>query len=70
MYDPAARVEDGDEPPWTQHNERTGQTVVLRADRFHRRNIQNPKPTEECMGIKVNIWNRAKVRRYYLDEIR
>ena len=40
------------------------------ASHFHRRSIQNPKPKEECMGIKVNIWNRAKVRRYYLDEIR
>ncbi len=52
-----------------QQSASSGQTVVLRADRFHR-NIQNPKPKEECMGIKVNIWNRAKIRRYYLDEIR
>ena len=37
---------------------------------YHRRNIQNPKPKEECMGIKVNIWNRAKIRRYYLEEFR
>ena len=44
-----------------------GKTIVLRADRFHRRNIQIPKPKEECRGIKVNIWNRAKVRRYFLD---
>ena len=66
----AAAEEDGDEPPWTQQSASSGQTIVLRADRFHRRNIQNPKPKEECMGIKVNIWNRAKVRRYSLDEIR
>ena len=51
----------------------TGQVLgklLFCADRFHRRNIQNPKPKEECMGIKVNIWNRARVHRYYLDEIR
>jgi hypothetical protein len=53
-----------------QQSASSGQTVVLRTDRFHRRNIQNPKPKEECMGIEVNIWNRAIIRRYYLDEIR
>ena len=41
------------------------QSIVLRADRFHRRGLQNPKAKEECMGIKVNIWNRL-----YLDEFR
>ncbi len=63
MLTTAARVEDVDEPPWTQHISRSGQTIVLRADRFHRCNIQNPKPKEEFRGIKVNIWNRAKIRR-------
>ena len=29
-----------------------------------------PNPKQECQGIKVNIWNRAKACRYYLDEIR
>ncbi len=24
--------------------------------------IQNPEAKKECMGIKVNIWNKAKVR--------
>jgi hypothetical protein len=69
-YVAAARVEDGDEPPWTQYSATSGRSVVLRADRFHRRALWNSKPKEECKGIKVNIWNRAKVRRYYLDEIR
>jgi hypothetical protein len=40
----AARVEDGDEPPWTQQSASSGQTVVLRAARFYRRNLQNPNP--------------------------
>ncbi len=81
QYVPAARhghgVEDGDEPPWTQHRASSGQSVVLRADQFHRSELQNSKlkskpklPKEECKGIKVNIWNRSKVYRYYLNEIR
>ncbi len=53
-----------------QQSASSGQVVVLRADRFHRSNIQNPKPKEECMGIKVNMWNRAKILRYLLDDIR
>jgi hypothetical protein len=53
-----------------QQSASSGQPIVLRADRFHRRNIQNPKTKQGCMGIKVNIWNRAKIRRNYLDEIR
>jgi hypothetical protein len=28
-----------------------------------RRELQNPKAKEECMGMKVNNWNRAKSRR-------
>ncbi len=52
-----------------QQSASSGQTVVLRADRFHRRNIQSPKTKQGCMGIQVNKWNRAKIRRYSLDEI-
>ena len=48
--------------PWTQHNRRTGQDPVLRADRFHRADEQE-KASQACMGIRVNIWNRAKVSR-------
>jgi hypothetical protein len=35
-----------------QQSASSGQTVVLRADRFHRHNIQNPKTKQRCMGIK------------------
>jgi hypothetical protein len=59
----SARVEDWDGPAWTQVSSRTGESIVLRADRFHRRELQNPNAKEECMGIKVNIWNRVKTRR-------
>ncbi len=59
----ATRVEDGDDPAWTQVSARTEERIGLRADRFHRRELQNPKAREECIGIKVNIWNRAKNRR-------
>ena len=48
----AARVEDGDDPAWTQVSASTGQSIVLHADRFHQRELQNPKAKEECMGIK------------------
>jgi hypothetical protein len=30
--------------------------------------IQNPR--KNAWVFKVDIWNRAKIRRYYLDEIR
>jgi hypothetical protein len=50
-------------PAWTQLSARTGEGIILRADQFHRRELQNPKAKEECMGINVNIWNRAKNRR-------
>jgi hypothetical protein len=59
-------VDDGDDAPWTQHNPRTGENPVLRADRFHRADPNEPTENASqggCMGIRVNIWNRAKVRR-------
>ncbi len=56
----AARVEDRDDPAWTQVSARTEEHIALRANRFHRQELQNPKAREECIGIKVNIWNRTK----------
>ena len=57
-------MDDGDDEPWTRSNPRTGVEEILRADRCHR---PDPNDTEDaaqaCMGIRVNIWNRAKVRR-------
>ncbi len=57
-------------PAWTQLSGRTGESIILLADRFHRRELQNPKAKDECMGIKVNIWNRAKNSRSHFGEIR
>ena len=57
----AAHVEDGDDPAWTQVSARTEERIALRANRFHRQELQNPKAREECMGIKVNIWTGQKI---------
>ncbi len=58
-------MDDGDDAPWTQLDSRTGEHVALRADRFHRHNPnENENSSQACMGIRVNIWNRAKVRRF------
>lgn len=56
-------MDDGDDDAWTQHNPRTGKNSAVRADRFHRADEQKEKASQACMGIRVNIWNRAKVRR-------
>jgi hypothetical protein len=61
-------VDDGDDIPWTQHDPRRkgeDRNRILRADRFHRADPNAPKEnaSQECMGIRVNIWSRAKVRR-------
>ena len=60
------RVDDGDDAPWTQYNPRTAEQVVLRADRFHRTDPNEKENSPQActmMGIRVNIWNRAKVRK-------
>ena len=59
-------MDDGDDEPWTRVDPRTGDNEILRADRFHRPDPNaNPEDdgSQACMGIRVNIWNRAKVRR-------
>ena len=57
-------MDDGDDAPWTQYNPRTGEHVVLRADRFHRADPnEKENSSQACMGIRANIWNRAKVRK-------
>jgi hypothetical protein len=61
VFQVTARVEDGDDPAWTQVSTRTGESIVLHTNRLHQQALQNPKAKEECMDIKVNIWNRAKI---------
>ncbi len=66
-------MDDGDDEPWTRVNPRTGHNEILRADRFHRRDPnhdENPEHgSQACMGIRVNIWNRAKVRRLFTHSL-
>lgn len=56
------RVVDNEEAAWTRYNPRTGEHDIVRATRFHTPN-PDKAPSTACMGIRVNIWNRAKVRR-------
>ncbi len=48
----AARVEDGDDPPWTQLSARTGESILLLAYRFYRRELQIPKPRNNAWVLK------------------
>ena len=59
-------MDDGVDAGWTQYNPRTGIHDIVRADRFHRsdRNAEKKDDSTACMGIRVHIWNRAKVRRF------
>jgi hypothetical protein len=62
----AARIDDGDDmDDWNTTDYRTGDSRPLRADRWFQ---DNPEcaPTlssSDFSGIRINIWNRAKVRR-------
>lgn len=59
-------MDDGNDAGWTQYNPRTGEHDIIRADRFHRSdpNAEKKDDSTACMGIRVHIWNRAKVRRF------
>ena len=62
-----ARIDDGDEvDDWDVTNPRTGERVPLRADRWYQSAPnQDPITTSgDFAGIRINIWNRAKVRRF------
>lgn len=63
----AARIDEGEESDnWTTADHRTGNPVPLRADRWFQRN-PNSDPevkSSDYAGIRINIWNRAKVRRF------
>ena len=62
-----ARIEDGDEVDnWTTIEHRTGVPMPLRADRwFQRHPISDPEvKSSNYSGIQINIWNRAKIRRF------
>ena len=62
-----ARIDDGDETDdWEVKDYRTGQIVPLRADRWFQKDPSaDPMMTSgDFSGIRINIWNRAKVRRF------
>ena len=61
-----ARIDDGDETDdWEVKDYRTGQIVPLRADRWFQKDPSaDPMMSSgDFSGIRINIWNRAKVRR-------
>jgi hypothetical protein len=68
LFCSAARIDDGDEiDDWVVNDYRTGNPVPHRADRWYQR-----APTTDpngitfsgtVSGIRINIWNRTKVRR-------
>lgn len=68
LFYSAARIDDGDEiDDWVVNDYRTGNPVPLRADRWYQRaptTDPNGKTLSgDVSGIRINIWNRAKVRR-------
>ena len=68
----AARIEDGclyDD--WQVTDSRTGDSVPLRADRWYQADPDSdPKiTTGDFSGIRINIWNRAKVRRFLTHQL-
>ena len=66
LYFPA-RIDDGDEiDDWDVTDARTGNRVPLRADSWYKgAPTSDPiKSSGDFAGIRINIWNRAKVRRF------
>ena len=67
LLDFPARVDDGEEiDAWTVIDHRTGNSVPLRADRWYQSAPTSDPITSsgDFTGIRINIWNRAKVRRF------
>jgi hypothetical protein len=65
-----ARIDDGDETDdWEvkdHRSDRTGESVPLRADRWFQKDpsADPVMSSGNFSGIRINIWNRAKVRRF------
>jgi hypothetical protein len=62
----AARIDDGnDMDDWNTTDYRTGDSRPLRADRWFQDNPECAPSlsSSDFSGIRINIWNRAKVRR-------
>jgi hypothetical protein len=62
-----ARIDDGEESDdWEVKDHRTGESVPLRADRWFQKDpsADPAMSSGDFSGIRINIWNRAKVRRF------
>ena len=62
-----ARIDDGEETDdWEVTEHRTGESVPLRADRWFQKDpsADPVMSSGDLSGIRINIWNRAKVRRF------
>ena len=62
-----ARIDDGEETDdWEVTEHRTGESVPLRADRWFQKDpsADPALSSGDYSGIRINIWNRAKVRRF------
>jgi hypothetical protein len=67
-----ARIEDGcDADNWHYEDYRTGNSVPLRADRWYQHAPESePNSTSgDFAGIRINIWNRARVRRFLIHSL-
>lgn len=62
----SARIEDEDpgygSDAWTTQDDRTGESVLLRADRWYRTPPDEEIDGNDCSGIRCQIWERARVR--------
>ncbi len=67
-----ARIDDGcDADNWHYEDYRAGNSAPLRADRWYQQAPDSePKSTSgDFAGIRINIWNRARVRRFLIDSL-
>ena len=60
-----ARIEDGDSDfeadLWTRHDGCSGNLIPVRPDRWY--DVAEVIDSQDCSGIRCNIWERAKFRR-------
>jgi hypothetical protein len=67
-----AQIDDGrDVENWHVEDYRTGSSILLRADRWcQHAPASDPKSTSgDFAGIRINIWNRARVRRFLIHSL-
>ena len=67
-----ARIDDGcDVDNWHVEDYRTGSSIPLRADRWYQHAPESAATSTsgDFAGIRINIWNRAKVRRFLLHSL-